>query len=430
MKTIYNPDRKDWKNFTQRPSQNYADIDAAVSAIMERVKLAGDAALIEFARQFDRVPDASLQPTCAEWEAAEKMPSVLKDAIGLAAGNIRKYHLATSVAVGPEVETMPGIRCWQKAVPIERVGLYIPGGTAPLFSTLLMLAIPALLAGCTDIVVCTPPDRNGNINPVVLYTARFLGLTKIFKTGGAQAIAAMAFGTETIPAVSKILGPGNRYVTAAKLQLAANGFAIDMPAGPSELAVLADETCVPEFVAADLLSQAEHGPDSQVILVSNSIETIASVQVEVATQLERLPRGEIAAQALQCSRSIHFDSIGEGLDFINAYAPEHLIIACKNDEELAAKVVNAGSVFLGNYAPESGGDYATGTNHTLPTGGSAKAFSGVSVSSFQKKISFQKLSIEGLAGIQNAVTQMARAEGLEAHAKAVDVRFDQKNKTA
>lgn len=423
--TIKNPDRKDWTKFTQRPSQTYADINAAVKAIIERVKVDGDAALAEFTQQFDKVAPASLQPTYGEMAAAEAIAPELKDAIRLAANNIRMYHLAMSVEGKRELETMSGIRCWQRSVAIEKVGLYIPGGSAPLFSTLLMLAVPAQTAGCKDIVVCTPADKNGNINPVVLYAAQYLGLTQIFKVGGAQAIAAMAFGTETIPAVNKIFGPGNRFVTAAKLQLAASGFAIDMPAGPSELAVLADESCVPEFVAADLLSQAEHGPDSQVILVSNSIQTIEAVKAQVADQLESLPRKEIATQALQCSRSILFDSIDEGLEFINEYAPEHLIITCRDDEKLASTVVNAGSVFLGNYAPESGGDYATGPNHTLPTGGSAKAFSGISVSSFQKKISFQKLSKEGLSRIQKTVTEMARAEGLEAHARAVDVRFNQ-----
>jgi histidinol dehydrogenase len=321
------------------------------------------------------------------------------------------------------IETMAGIKCWRRSVAIEKVGLYIPGGTAPLFSTVVMLGIPAKLAGCKEIILCTPPQKDGNVNPAVLYTALAAGITKIFKAGGAQAIAAMAYGTETIPQVYKIFGPGNQYVTCAKQIIQSEGTAIDMPAGPSEVCVMADETANASFVAADLLSQAEHGPDSQVLLISTTEEMISKVQKEIEQQLEVLPRKEFASKALDNSKAILVNSIDDAIDLVNEYAAEHLIISCANDEVIAEKIINAGSVFLGNYSPESVGDYASGTNHTLPTNGYARSYSGVSVDSFVKKITYQKLNEEGLRNIANAVELMAEAEGLQAHANAVRVRL-------
>lgn len=418
------PRRKFWERLAARPKQDYTDIAALVSEIMERVRKEGDVALRQFAQTFDGVNLNDLKVSAEEWENAAQIAPELKAAIQQAADNIRTFHAAYADKQELLVETMPGIVCWQKNLPIQRVGLYVPGGTAPLCSTLMMLAIPALLAGCSEIIVCTPPDKNGSVNPAILFVAQLLGLNTIFKAGGTQAIAAMAYGTETIPAVDKIFGPGNRYVTAAKLQLAGAGFAIDMPAAPSELAILADESCVPEFVAADLLSQAEHDTESQVMLVSNSPDVLDAVNRCLEEQLQILPRRDIAATALSNSHLMLMNSLEEGLEFLNVYAPEHLIIACNYAKELAEKVINAGSVFLGNYSPESGGDYATGPNHTLPTGGAARAFSGISVSSFQKKISFQELSMPGLESIADTVTQLARAEGLEAHARAVEIRFN------
>jgi histidinol dehydrogenase len=318
---------------------------------------------------------------------------------------------------------MPGITCWRKSVPVEKVGLYIPGGTAPLFSTLIMLAVPAKIAGCKEIVVCTPPQKNGTIHPAILFAAKEIGINKIYKTGGAQAIAAMAYGTQTIPKVFKIFGPGNRYITYAKMLMAAEGVAIDMPAGPSEVAIIADESCNPEFIAADLLSQCEHGTDSQVLLISNSEKIIEAVNICLQKQLDVLPRKDIAAKALRNSKAILIETINEAVDLINDYAPEHLIIACNNALIISDKIINAGSVFIGNYSPESVGDYASGTNHTLPTNGFAKAYSGVSLDSFYKKITFQQLTAEGLNNIAETVISMANAEGLQAHANAVTVRI-------
>ncbi|HEY0274197.1 MAG TPA: histidinol dehydrogenase, partial [Chitinophaga sp.] len=347
----------------------------------------------------------------------------LQAAILQARQNIESFHRAQQEP--PQViETMPGVQCWRRPVAIDKVGLYIPGGSAPLFSTILMLGIPAVIAGCREIVLCTPSNAEGQVHPAILFTAQAIGIEKVFKIGGVQAIGAMAYGTETVPRVYKIFGPGNQYVTAAKQLVNKAGTAIDMPAGPSEVAVLADETCVPAFVAADLLSQAEHGPDSQVLLVSTSLQVIRDVEAAVAAQLQALPRQQTAARALDNSRLILVHDLDEAMDLLNEYAPEHLIIACKNDEQLAGKVINAGSVFLGNYSPESAGDYASGTNHTLPTNGHARAYSGVSLDSFLKKITYQRLSREGLQQLGRTIEQMATAEGLEAHKQAVTIRLN------
>jgi histidinol dehydrogenase len=373
--------------------------------------------------QFDKVDLENIMASDAEFALAEKLISVeLKQAIQLAKKNIETFHSAQKENT-QVIETMPGVKCWRKSIAIQKVGLYIPGGTAPLFSTILMLGIPAKLAGCEEIILCTPPDINGDINPAILYTAKLIGISKVYKVGGVQAIGAMAYGTEIIPQVYKIFGPGNQYVTCAKQLINKQGVAIDMPAGPSEVAVLVDETCIPEFVAADLLSQAEHGSDSQVILVSTNETIIQNIQTELEKQLAELPRKDLASKALENSKAILVKSNSEAIDLLNEYAPEHLIIACANDEQLAEQVINAGSVFLGNYSCESAGDYASGTNHTLPTNGYAKAYSGVSLDSFVKKITYQKLSKEGINNIGPAIELMAEAEGLQAHKNAVTVRL-------
>ncbi|MFN5136485.1 MAG: histidinol dehydrogenase, partial [Chitinophagaceae bacterium] len=386
------------------------------------VKANGDDALKRFATIFDKVTVNELQVSKEEIDKASAAVSdELKQAIAVAKQNIETFHAKQMFAV-EKIETMPGVVCWRKTVAIEKVGLYIPGGTAPLFSTILMLGVPAQIAGCKEIILCTPPAKDGSINAAILYTAQLCGITKIYKAGGAQAIAAMAFGTETIPQVYKIFGPGNQYVTAAKQLVQKDGVAIDMPAGPSEVCVMADDTANASFVAADLLSQAEHGADSQVLLVSTSEAMINAVLLETEKQLNELPRRELAAKALDNSKAILLNSIGEMIELVNAYAAEHLIISCKDDEVIAEKILNAGSMFLGNYSPESVGDYASGTNHTLPTNGYARAYSGVSVDSFVKKITLQKLSKEGLLNIGKAVELMAEAEGLEAHARAVTIR--------
>lgn len=428
MQEIKYPPRSDWDRLLQRPGAGYDDIREAVSSILDAVRMNGDKTLLDLCRKYDCPTQEALTVADEEWASADTLVPALKTAIRLAESNIRRYHEANA-ATGKVVETMPGIRCWQRTLPIEKVGLYIPGGTAPLFSTLLMLGIPALLAGCEQIVVCSPPQPDGSLHPAILYTARLLGIRQVFKVGGAQAVAAMVYGTGTIPPVHKIFGPGNRYVTCAKLLLSAMGFAIDMPAGPSELAVLADESCNPDFVAADLLSQAEHGTDSQVLLVSDSETVIRKVQASIDQQLPLLPRREIAEAALSGSKAILVADREEGMALINVYAPEHLIIASDDAARLSEQVRHAGSVFLGHYAPESGGDYATGTNHALPTNGAARAFSGISVESFQKKTSFQQLTPEGLQGIGAAVIAMAEAEGLEAHARAVRIRSLSFNQT-
>jgi histidinol dehydrogenase len=405
-----------------------AALEANVGNILADVKLNGDAAVRKYAKQFDKVELQTLQVTPAEFaHASSVLDADLKKAILQAKQNIELFHKAQQEA-GKIIETMPGVQCWRKPVAIEKVGLYIPGGSAPLFSTILMLGIPAMIAGCREIVLCTPSNAAGEVHPAVLYAAEQVGLDRVFKIGGVQAIAAMAYGTDTVPKVHKIFGPGNQYVTCAKQLVNKDGVAIDMPAGPSEVAVLADDTCVPSFVAADLLSQAEHGPDSQVLLVTTAPGIIDAVQAEVAAQLEQLPRKDIAARALENSRIILVKDTDEAMELLNAYAPEHLIVACKDDIGIADAVINAGSVFLGNYSPESAGDYASGTNHTLPTNGYATAYSGVSLDSFVKKITFQRLTKEGLQQIGSTIEIMAAAEGLDAHKNAVTVRLKYKGK--
>jgi histidinol dehydrogenase len=426
IKIIRYPNRIDWKELLKRPAIDSVELEGKVAAILKTVKQKGDAALKEYALQFDKVKLDSLQVSEEEInKAANLVSDELKKAIQVAKSNIEKFHTSQKEET-KVIETSKGVLCWRKSIGIEKVGLYIPGGTAPLFSTVLMLGVPAQLAGCKEIILCTPCDMNGTINPAILFTAKLVGITKIFKVGGAQAIAAMAYGTESVPQVYKIFGPGNQYVTCAKQLVNKEGVAIDMPAGPSEVALLADETCIPEFVAADLLSQAEHGTDSQVVLVSDNENVIANVNSELEKQLSQLPRKEIATQALKNSKAILVKDLNEGMDLLNEYAPEHLIIACKNEEDLAGKVVNAGSVFLGNYSCESAGDYASGTNHTLPTNGYAKAYSGVSLDSFVKKITFQKLSQEGINTIGRTIELMAEAEGLDAHKNAVSIRIKNK----
>ncbi|MBI3500666.1 MAG: histidinol dehydrogenase [Bacteroidetes bacterium] len=418
MQVIKYPERKIWEEILRRPAIDSSLLEEKVSSILKDVKENGDKALKKYSLQFDKVEMNSFEITKEEFTNAEKKVSKeLKQAIQLAKRNIEKFHLAQKEKV-KVIETTKGVKCWRKSVPIQKVGLYIPGGSAPLFSTILMLGIPAKIAGCKEIILCTP-----SFDATILYVAKLVGIKKVFKVGGAQAIGAMTYGTETIPKVNKIFGPGNQYVTCAKQLIQKDGLAIDMPAGPSEVAVLADKSCVPAFVASDLLSQAEHGTDSQVILVSDSEKIILEVQKEIYVQLEKLPRKEIAKQALANSKAILVKNKKEAVDLLNEYAPEHLIISCKDADKLAVKVINAGSVFIGNYSPESAGDYASGTNHTLPTNGYAKSYSGVSLDSFVKKISFQKLSKDGLKKISRAVELMAEAEGLQAHKQAVNIRL-------
>nr|WP_294994830.1 histidinol dehydrogenase [uncultured Sediminibacterium sp.] len=422
MKRIEFPSRSQWPALLQRPVIDTATLQQQVKAVMDVVKQDGDKAVLQFTRQFDGVQLDSLEMSeDAIATAIQLVPDDLKRAIKQAAHNIRVFHEQQKAPV-EVVETMKGVRCWRKSVGIEKVGLYIPGGTAPLFSTILMLGIPAQIAGCKEIILCSPPDKNGKLNPAIVYAANLVGITRIFTIGGVQAIAAMAFGTESVPQVYKIFGPGNQYVTCAKQLIQQNGIAIDMPAGPSEVCVLADDTANPAFVAADLLSQAEHGTDSQVLLVSTDAALLDAVNAELDKQLALLPRKDIAIKALANSTSILLRDINEAIDLVNDYAAEHLIISCKEDEWIADKIINAGSVFLGNYSPESVGDYASGTNHTLPTNGFAKAYSGVSVDAFVKKITYQKLSKEGLNAIANTVVTMAAAEGLDAHKNAVLIR--------
>lgn len=428
MEVIRYPNREQWTQLLQRP-QNPAQVgEDKVLAILQAVRERGDNALREFGHRFDQVELNALTVSPEELQnAAREVSPKLRQAIQLAIENITRFH-KTQLIEEPPVETSPGVICRRKNVAIERVGLYIPGGTAPLFSTVLMLAVPAQIAGCSEIVLCTPPDCDGNVNPAILYAARQLGLKKVFKVGGAQAIAAMAYGTESIPKVDKIFGPGNSWVTLAKQLIRRDTVAVDMPAGPSEVAVIADESADPEFVAADLLSQAEHGIDSQVILFAISGELIDDVATAVERQLKALPRKEIAQLALQNSRIFLLPDLEEAMAMANQYAPEHLILMTSNAEELAEKVINAGSVFIGAYTPESAGDYASGTNHTLPTYGYARSYSGISVDSFIKKITFQSISEKGLRSIGSAIATMATAEGLNAHKYAVSVRLAKLNK--
>ncbi|MCD6204352.1 MAG: histidinol dehydrogenase [Candidatus Marinimicrobia bacterium] len=423
MKIFQYPDKRDWPALIRRPQKAAEIAENSVVSIIETVRRKGDAALREFGRKFDRVKQTDFRVCRREFDDAEvQINDELKRAIRLAIENIGKFH-AAQLAEEEIVETQPGVRCWRKSVAIEKVGLYIPGGTAPLFSTVLMLAIPAKIAGCSEIVLCTPPNEDGGVNPAILYTARELGLEKVFKLGGAQAVAAMAYGTESVPKVDKIFGPGNSWVTLAKQLVSRDGVAIDMPAGPSEVLVLADKNANPEFVAMDLLSQAEHGEDSQVILVTDSKTLAEKAGKTVQSQLKKLPRKEIAERSLQNSRVILLKDTSEMMDFANTYAPEHLIIMTENAAELSEKVINAGSVFIGAFTPESAGDYASGTNHTLPTYGYARNYSGVSVDSFIKKITFQTLTKTGLRNIGPAIESMAAAEGLDAHKNAVSIRL-------
>lgn len=423
MRIIENPDKKDWETILQRPTQTVNDIERIVNTVFDEVKIKGDVAISKFTKQFDKVSLNRLLVSENEIEEACQLVSEdLKNAIALAKSNIEKFHTAQKTK-NVTVETTKGIQCWQEKRPILKVGLYIPGGTAPLFSTVLMLAIPANIAGCKEIVLCSPPDSKGNINPAILYTAKLCGVTKVFKVGGIQAIAGLTFGTENIPQVSKIFGPGNQYVTVAKQLSTKFGVAIDMPAGPSELLVFADDSANATFIASDLLSQAEHGVDSQVILVSISKEILEFVIIELQKQLDKLPRKDIAEQAISNSKLIYVNSKEIALELINEYAPEHFIICAKDEGFFIENIENAGSVFIGNYTPESAGDYASGTNHTLPTNGFSKAYSGVNLDSFLKSITFQKISKEGLQNIGSSIEIMAEAEGLQAHKKAISIRL-------
>jgi histidinol dehydrogenase len=424
LKIKNNPDRAEWSKISQRKLENFATLEKTVEEIFSKVQTEGDDALLYYTYAFDGVGLASLTVPSDDFSEAERAVSPdLQRAIKEAAENIAVFHETQKEEIR-KVGIKTGVNCWRKSVPIEKVGLYIPGGTAPLFSTVLMLGIPAKIAGCKEIVLCTPPDSFGKIHPAILYAASVVGIRKIFKVGGAQAIAAMGFGTQTVPKTDKIFGPGNQYVTAAKMLLNKRGVAIDLPAGPSELLIIADETANPKFLAADLLSQAEHGKDSQVILVCTNDNIAKNTVKEIEKQIEKLPRKDIAAEALKNSHCLVFSKVIDAIDFSNFYAPEHLIIASDNAEEYAELIENAGSVFLGHYAPESAGDYASGTNHTLPTNAYARAYSGVSLDSYVKKITFQHLTYDGLKSLASTIETMAAAENLEAHRKAVAMRFD------
>lgn len=423
MKIYKYPERKDWSKLLLRPTFDNTSLQEKVKTVLTDVQLNGDIAIKKYTAQFDGVALNDFVVTENEIAlAVASLSNELKQAIETAANNINTFH-QKQIATVEIVETMPGIKCWRKSVGIEKVGLYIPGGTAPLFSTILMLGIPAIIAGCKEVVLCTPPNKEGTVHPAILFAAQLVGITKVYKVGGVQAIAAMAYGTAKIAQVYKIFGPGNQYVTCAKQLIQQEGIAIDMPAGPSEVCVLADDNADASFVAADLLSQAEHGVDSQVLLVTTSEELVINVNTELQKQVALLSRKDIALKALENSKAIIVNTIEEAIDLVNDYAAEHLIISCSNDESIAEKIINAGSIFLGNYSPESVGDYAGGTNHTLPTNGFAKAYSGVSVDSFVKKITYQKLTQEGLNAIGKTVELMAAAEGLDAHKNAVKVRL-------
>lgn len=423
MNIIKYPQPNQWEEILRRPEIRSEDLFGRVQEILDKVRTEKDKALFEFNEKFDGVQLNSLQVSVEEInDAANKVPKELKEAIQVAHQNIYKFH-SSQKTEEEKIETMPGVFCWRKSISIEKVGLYIPGGTAPLFSTVLMLSIPAQIAGCKEIILCTPPNKQGEINPAILYAAQIAGVNKIYKTGGAQAIAAMAYGTESIPKVYKIFGPGNQYVTAAKQLVSLKEVAIDMPAGPSEVAVLADESANPAFVAADLLSQAEHGIDSQVILVTTDEELISKVEEEIEKQLLALPRKEMTEKTLINSKIILANSIDEGMKIINAYAPEHLILEVKDYHQVANQVINAGSVFLGSYTPESAGDYASGTNHTLPTNGHARAYSGVSLDSFVRKTTFQEITPKGLINLGPTVEVLAKNELLDAHKNAVSIRL-------
>lgn len=424
MNKIYNPERSEWAEILKRPTQTVDDIEATVTDIFKEVKEKGDTAVAKYTSIFDNVTLESTAVTDIEIEEAQELISTeLKEAIQLAKGNIERFHTAQKTE-RVAIATTEGVDCWQEKRPIQKVGLYIPGGTAPLFSTILMLATPANIAGCKEIVLCTPPDKEGKVNPAILYTAKLSGVTKIFKVGGIQAIAAMTFGTETVPQVYKIFGPGNQFVTVAKQLATKHGVAIDMPAGPSELLVVADDAAQASFVASDLLSQAEHGVDSQVILVSTSKNLIDEVEKEVEVQMSTLSRKRIAEKAIDNSKLIYVKDDETALALIDEYGPEHFIVCTSNDDYYVDNIGNAGSVFIGNYTPESAGDYASGTNHTLPTNGYAKQYSGVNLDSFMKSMTFQKISETGIKNIGRAIELMAEAEGLDAHKNAVTLRLN------
>ena len=423
MKTILYPKREEWKEIVERPHLDVSQLTATVRSVLDDIKARGDEAVKEYELKFDHVQLDSLAVSQKEMDEAETLvDEELKAAIQLAHDNIKTFH-ESEVFVGHKVSTQPGVTCWQKSVAIDKVGLYIPGGTAPLFSTVLMLATPAKIAGCREIVLCTPPNREGKVNPAILVAARIAGVSHIFKAGGVQAIGAMAYGTESVPKVYKIFGPGNQYVMAAKQEVSLHDAAIDMPAGPSEVCVIADENADASFIAADLLSQAEHGIDSQAILITTSESTLEKVKAEVARQLDLLPRKEIAAKSLDNSKLVVVANDDDAIDLANTYAPEHLIIQTDNYDALAERVINAGSVFLGKYACESAGDYASGTNHTLPTHGYAVAYNGVNLDSYCRKITFQHITEEGIRHIGHAVETMAAAEGLDAHKNAMSIRI-------
>jgi histidinol dehydrogenase len=418
------PIKKDWPSLLARPEYDATPLQAKVREILLAVKQRGDAAVTEYTLAFDKISISNFKLSAEKMEAAEKaLTPSLKTAIQLAKVNIEVFHQA-QIQKEERIETMPGVWCWRKAVGIEKVGIYIPGGSAPLFSTVLMLGIPAKLAGCKEIILCTPPNEKGAIDPAIIYAASLVGVNSIYTIGGVQAIAALAYGTASVPKVYKIFGPGNQYVTAAKQIIQQEGVAIDMPAGPSEVCVYADETSIASFVAADLLSQAEHGADSQVLFIASTFELVEEVQKEIEMQLALLPRKDLAKKALENSKAIVLSNIEESIAMINEYAPEHLILSINNAAQVAEKIINAGSIFIGNFSPESVGDYASGTNHTLPTNGFAKAYSGVSMDSFVKKITFQQLTERGLENIAPTVIEMATAEGLQAHSKAVELRVE------
>jgi histidinol dehydrogenase len=423
MNKIYNPSAETWSEILKRPTQTFNDIEATAKDIFKDIQINGDAAVAKYTSLFDGISVSTIEVSPDEiLEAVNTISNDLKESIQLAKSNIEKFHTAQKT-VKVNIETVSGVHCWQEKRAIQKVGLYIPGGTAPLFSTVLMLAVPAQIAGCKEIVLCSPPDKKGKINPAILYAAQLCGVTKIIKVGGIQAIAGMTFGTKTIPQVYKIFGPGNQYVTVAKQVATQYGVAIDMPAGPSELLIVADDSAIPSFVASDLLSQAEHGKDSQVILVSTSKSMIEAVEIEVSTQIELLPRKDIAKEAIKNSKLIYVESDEIALNLINEYGPEHFIICTKNEDYFIDNIQNAGSVFIGNFTPESAGDYASGTNHTLPTNGYAKNYSGVNLDSFLKAMTFQKISQEGIQNIGKAIEIMAEAEGLQAHKNAVSLRL-------
>lgn len=428
MNKIYNPQPENWSEILKRPTQTFTNVEETVKQIFKEVEQKGDIAISKYTSFFDGVSLDEILVSENEIENAKNQVSnELKNAIQLAKSNIEQFHSAQKTNK-IEIETTEGVSCWQEKRPIQKVGLYIPGGTAPLFSTVLMLAVPAQIAGCKEIILCSPPDKNGNINPAILYTANLCGVNKIYKVGGIQAIAGMTYGTETIPQVFKIFGPGNQFVTIAKQYASQNGVAIDMPAGPSELLVYADESAVPSFVASDLLSQAEHGKDSQVILVTTSKNILDDVEEEIYKQLSKLPRKDIAKVAINNSKLIYVESEVKALRLINEYAPEHFIVCSKNEDFFIDGIENAGSVFIGNFTPESAGDYASGTNHTLPTNGYSKSYSGVNLDSFLKAMTFQKISEKGIQNIGNAIELMAEAEGLQAHKNAVSLRLEELKK--